>query len=224
MTNSCNIHVLIPCRLDSTRLPNKPLIQVAGKPSIRWVVEAAEKSGYPYTLLTDSWDIVDAARPQAHKIINSCCINGTERCSIGAENINANYFIIVAGDELLTQGSHIQRFERMQQYPVSTLVALNPIYSFVTVAGKRIINIGRLPNYNETIQYEGLGVYGYQRDTLLQYKTLPILYKEQTDGIELLRMIEWGYEVGYDIIEDRLGHSLNNKEDVALLSDCLSVE
>ena len=37
--------VVIPARYASTRLPGKPLLDIAGKPMIQWVVEAAQKSG-----------------------------------------------------------------------------------------------------------------------------------------------------------------------------------
>ena len=39
-----NSVILIPCRLESTRFPNKPLALILGKPMIQWVYEAAEKS------------------------------------------------------------------------------------------------------------------------------------------------------------------------------------
>ena len=37
--------VLIPARLASTRLPNKPLADIGGKPMVVRVAEQAEKSG-----------------------------------------------------------------------------------------------------------------------------------------------------------------------------------
>jgi len=35
---------IIPARYDSTRLPGKPLINIAGKPLLQWVWESAKKS------------------------------------------------------------------------------------------------------------------------------------------------------------------------------------
>ena len=42
---STPFHVVIPARFDATRLPGKPLLQVAGHPLIRWVWECARASG-----------------------------------------------------------------------------------------------------------------------------------------------------------------------------------
>jgi 3-deoxy-manno-octulosonate cytidylyltransferase (CMP-KDO synthetase) len=38
-------HVVIPARYASSRLPGKPLLEIAGRPLIRWVWEAALRSG-----------------------------------------------------------------------------------------------------------------------------------------------------------------------------------
>ena len=34
-------HLVIPARLKSTRLPNKPLLKIHGKPMILWVIDRA---------------------------------------------------------------------------------------------------------------------------------------------------------------------------------------
>jgi len=54
-------HVLIPARYGSTRLPAKPLLQIAGKPMLQHVVEAAGRSAaLSVTVATDDPRIVDA--------------------------------------------------------------------------------------------------------------------------------------------------------------------
>jgi len=54
-----NSVILIPCRLESTRFPNKPLALILGKPMIQWVYEAAEKSDATEVfVITDSEQIV----------------------------------------------------------------------------------------------------------------------------------------------------------------------
>ena len=37
--------VIIPARYQSSRLPGKPLADIAGKPMIQWVYEQASKAG-----------------------------------------------------------------------------------------------------------------------------------------------------------------------------------
>lgn len=45
VVNIPEFYVVIPARYASTRLPGKPLLDIAGKPMVAWVVEQAKKSG-----------------------------------------------------------------------------------------------------------------------------------------------------------------------------------
>jgi len=49
--------ILIPVRLESTRFPNKPLIDLGGKPMIRRVFDETVKFGYDTYVLTDNNNI-----------------------------------------------------------------------------------------------------------------------------------------------------------------------
>jgi 3-deoxy-manno-octulosonate cytidylyltransferase (CMP-KDO synthetase) len=54
--------VVIPARFASSRLPGKPLQQIAGKPLLQWVYEVAQASGAAETLIaTDDERILAAA-------------------------------------------------------------------------------------------------------------------------------------------------------------------
>ena len=54
--------MVIPARHGSSRLPGKPLLEIAGKPMIRWVIEAALRSQADEVLVaTDDRRIADAA-------------------------------------------------------------------------------------------------------------------------------------------------------------------
>lgn len=54
---------VIPARLASTRLPNKPLADLAGKPMVVRVAEQAQRSGATTVVIaTDATSVVDAAR------------------------------------------------------------------------------------------------------------------------------------------------------------------
>lgn len=60
---SIEYNVIIPARLASSRLPNKPLLDIAGKPMIQHVCERAIESGAVEVLVaTDSGEIVDVVQ------------------------------------------------------------------------------------------------------------------------------------------------------------------
>jgi len=57
--------ILIPARIDSTRLPGKPLADIAGKPMIAQVAARALESKVGRVIVaTDSADVADAARKE----------------------------------------------------------------------------------------------------------------------------------------------------------------
>ena len=58
-----SFRVIIPARYESSRLPGKPLADIAGKPMIQHVYERAMESGAETILIaTDHEDIVTAAK------------------------------------------------------------------------------------------------------------------------------------------------------------------
>jgi 3-deoxy-manno-octulosonate cytidylyltransferase (CMP-KDO synthetase) len=63
-------HVIIPARYASTRLPGKPLADIAGKPMIQHVVEAAGRStADSVTVATDDQRIFDAVQGFGGKVV-----------------------------------------------------------------------------------------------------------------------------------------------------------
>ena len=54
-------HVVIPARYASTRLPGKPLLDIAGRPMIQHVVERACASGATQVLVATDDDRIAAA-------------------------------------------------------------------------------------------------------------------------------------------------------------------
>ena len=43
--------ILIPVRMGSSRLPNKPLKDIAGKPLLKWVIELAQKINFKASII-----------------------------------------------------------------------------------------------------------------------------------------------------------------------------
>lgn len=98
-------HVLIPARLASTRLPEKPLADLAGKPLVVRVLERALKSGAASVhVATDSPAIADAVRAAGGDVVMTAAEHdsGTSRLSEAAAGLGLDPDAIVVnvqGDE-----------------------------------------------------------------------------------------------------------------------------
>ena len=54
-----NCTIVIPARMGSTRLPNKPLKKLAGKPLLQWVIELAKNVSFNAILIVLTEDGLD---------------------------------------------------------------------------------------------------------------------------------------------------------------------
>ncbi|WP_051901383.1 3-deoxy-manno-octulosonate cytidylyltransferase [Methylotenera sp. L2L1] len=75
-------YVVIPARHASTRLPGKPLLDIAGKPMVVWVAERALVSGAKQVIVaTDDLRIVDAVNQHGHAAVMTKAdhVSGTDR-------------------------------------------------------------------------------------------------------------------------------------------------
>jgi len=104
---------VIPARYDSTRLPGKPLLLIAGKPLIVWVAErAAAASTISRTIVaTDDARIADAAGAAGFDIVMTRAdhATGTDRIAEVAHNLQADIIVNVQGDEPLIDPVTIDR-------------------------------------------------------------------------------------------------------------------
>lgn len=104
---------VVPARFASNRLPGKPLLEIAGKPMICWVVERAQaaQSVARVIVATDDqrvFDAVDGAGYEA-MMTREDHASGTDRLAEVAERINAEIIVNVQGDEPLIAGETIDR-------------------------------------------------------------------------------------------------------------------
>ncbi|MDH3371042.1 MAG: 3-deoxy-manno-octulosonate cytidylyltransferase, partial [Gammaproteobacteria bacterium] len=101
------MHIIIPARYASTRLPGKPLADVAGRPLIQRVYDCAVKSGASQVIIaTDDERVCQAADGfGAHAVMTSArhrsgtdrLAEAIEKLDIGADEIVVN----LQGDEPL---------------------------------------------------------------------------------------------------------------------------
>lgn len=122
--------VIIPARYQSTRLPGKPLADIAGKPMIQWVYEQALQSGADQVIVaTDDKRVEQAVTAFG----GQACMtsphheSGTERLAEVVERMNIadeHVIVNVQGDEPLIPPSIIRQVAENlvnSQAPMATL-------------------------------------------------------------------------------------------------------
>ena len=67
--NTCAI--VIPSRIGSNRLPNKPLLNVAGKPLISWVIEAAFKVDFKPAVMGGKHEIIPVTQDEYNGLVGA---------------------------------------------------------------------------------------------------------------------------------------------------------
>ena len=107
--------VVIPARHGSTRLPGKPLLDIAGRPMIRHVWERAMESGASDVIVaTDNEDIASACREFGASVAMTSAghQSGTDRIAEVALGfgIKARGIAYAAGDHPVTDNVDRQGF------------------------------------------------------------------------------------------------------------------
>lgn len=80
--NTPEFYVVIPARYASSRLPGKPLLDIAGKPMVAWVAQRAKQSGAKQVVIaTDDNRILQAVEQLGYQALmtNANHVSGTDR-------------------------------------------------------------------------------------------------------------------------------------------------
>src|SRR5437879_3928051 len=122
---------VIPARLASTRLARKVLRPIAGKPMLAWVYEAARACPQldRVVIATDSSEVVDFCLQNNFpvQLTSSDLPSGTDRVHAVAQQIPAEIYVNIQGDEPLLKPEHLTALLRPFSQPeveVSTLKIL----------------------------------------------------------------------------------------------------
>ncbi len=142
-------HVIIPARYASTRLPGKPLQDIAGKPMIQHVWEQARKSrAASVTIATDDERIVAACESFGAAVVmtRSDHPSGTDRLQevvtlLGLDNQAC--VVNVQGDEPLIPPSLINQVAaNLQTWPDASIATLcEPIGDLETVLNPNAVKV-----------------------------------------------------------------------------------
>jgi 3-deoxy-manno-octulosonate cytidylyltransferase (CMP-KDO synthetase) len=204
---------IIPARLASTRLPRKPLREIAGKTMLQRVYEAASacKQLRDLIIATDSQEILDVAKKHGWnaRMTSAACNSGTERVREVAQSEKADVYINVQGDEPLARPEHLDALLKpMQRHSVEVSTVMTPCpasdldnpnaVKVIADRNGRAIYFSRLPipydrDRTRSFPYmKHLGFYAYRKDALNRFCSWPESALERSERLEQLRFLENG--------------------------------
>lgn len=215
--------VVIPARYHSTRLPGKPLVDIAGRPMIEHVYRrACSASRARATLVaTDDHRVHAAVRTFGGDVIltRSDHRNGMERVAEVAANVTADCIVNLQGDEPLVDPRLIDLvLETLEADPDIALATLRtPLASAETAADPNVVKVvvdmrgfalyfsrAAIPHGSRATSrvYKHIGLYAYRREALLQIAACDPTPLERAERLEQLRALEHGYRIATAETED----------------------
>lgn len=222
-----NSLIIIPSRMESKRLPGKPLLDIEGIPMVIRVAQQAIKSnsGLVYIACCDE---------EVYKIAKSYGINvvmtspnhssGTDRIHEAFKNIDntkkINTIINLQGDmptispkaiselvklkesipsDIFTLVNQIDKEdEKLDKDIVKVVLSLNKSKEY----GKALYFSRSLIPYGEGPVYHHIGIYAYSRDALEKFISLKPSTLEKRESLEQLRALEANMDIKAGIVED----------------------
>jgi len=212
-----NILCVIPARYSSTRLPGKPLADIAGKPMIQHVYERAIQAQRPGQVIvaTDHQLVYETViNFGGHAMLTSAQhLTGTDRIAeVASKFPDVDLIINVQGDEPLIPPAIIDQlaatFDGHQDLQMATLMTEMDESEYNSPGAVKVVtdlegyalyfsrSMMPFPRYDSGIPvYKHIGIYAYRRDFLLKYAKLSPTPLEKTESLEQLRALEHGYRI-----------------------------
>jgi 3-deoxy-manno-octulosonate cytidylyltransferase (CMP-KDO synthetase) len=237
---------VIPARHASVRFPGKPLAPIAGKPMIQHVVERVRRAQRVSRVVVATEDQRIKAAVESFGgeaiITRSDHRTGTDRVAEVAVHIRAEIYVNIQGDEPLIDPGTVDALvsamledESIQLATPCAAISLpadimDPnVVKVVRDFEGNALYFSRAPvpwvrDRDQTVaarHWKHLGLYGFRRDALVEFPTLPPGELEHLEQLEQLRWLENGFhirvvETDYDAV------SVDVPSDVARVEALLS--
>lgn len=224
-TRSSETIILIPARMASTRLPGKPLADIAGKPMIVQVADRARESDMGRVVIAvDDQAVFEAVEKAGYEVVmtGQHHQSGSDRIFEALKKVDpegtAKYVVNVQGDLPTLDPRIIQASLRPLENPavdIATLaVEITDDYEktasqVVKVVGAPI-GATRLRSlyftratapWGEGPLYHHIGLYTYRRAALERFVSLPRSFLEEREKLEQLRALEHGMRIDVEIVK-----------------------
>jgi 3-deoxy-manno-octulosonate cytidylyltransferase (CMP-KDO synthetase) len=225
MSDTSRTLVLIPARMASTRLPGKPLMDIAGLPMIVHVLRSAEQAGIGrVAVATDTPEIAAAVKSHGGDAVMTRADHpsGSDRIFEALEKLDprreVDIVVNLQGDFPTIATDNIRDVLGPLGDPavdIATLAAeihteeegLNPnVVKAVgsPIGGRRMRALyftRATAPWGDGPRYHHIGLYAYRRAALERFVSLPPSPLEQQEKLEQLRALEAGMRIDITIVE-----------------------
>jgi len=233
--------VVIPARLGSSRLPRKPLADIAGKPMVIRVAERAKESHAKSVIVaTDSSEIQTVCNKYGIECLLTSAdhLTGTDRIAEVAQLLKlagGALIVNVQGDEPLIPSALINQVAQTladhTQCAISTVavpitekseidnpnvvkVVLNRVGEAMYFSRESIPFVRDAQVKQKTEYLRHLGIYAYRADFLQAYTKLEPAPPEQAEALEQLRALWNGYRIAVHTAAEAPPAGVDTPEDL----------
>lgn len=238
--------VVIPARYASSRLPGKPLLDIAGKPMVIRVAEQASKSQADEVVIaTDFEKIATVAKENNTNAVMTRVdhASGTDRIAEVVEKMGWDDDAIVVnvqGDEPLIAPDLINEvaLTLAHNHKAVMATACHPIHDEETLLNPNAVKVvmnadgnalyfSRAPipyprdeAHKENIKsHRHIGIYAYRVGFLKQYADLAVTELEQIESLEQLRVLHHGYQIAVSITDQAPATGVDTEADLQVARD-----
>lgn len=235
--------IIVPARISSSRLKDKPLADICGVPMVVRVAQRALSICKSVFVATDSPKIIDACRFYGVEALltDSNLQTGTDRIAQAASMLNIDdedIIVNLQGDEPLMPTDALNSVYKLLEDNSSADIATlaHPITSYeefispnvvkVVINGKgQALYFSRAPipfprdSFNDKIikynsVFRHLGLYAYRMRFLKKYRDLEVPEVESMENLEQLRAMFYGYKIQVGIIDKPLPPGVDTYADL----------
>jgi len=231
--------VLIPARMAATRLPGKPLADIAGLPLIVRVLRQAQAAGIgPVAVAAGDAEIVRAVEAAGGRAVltDPALPSGSDRilAALAALDPDRRHDLVInlQGDIPFADPALVKKcadlLEERPDCDISTIIVSksapddlsNPdvvkaIVSFgANPKAARALYFTRSTLYGEGPVWHHIGIYGYRRAALERFTAAAPSPLERREKLEQLRALEHGLSI-WAAVADHAPIEVNSPEDLA---------
>lgn len=241
------VHLIIPARYQSSRLPGKPLLLIHGQPMILWTLKRAMSATFADSVCvaTDDQRIYDVVTDFGGRAVmtSSEHASGTDRLAQVTQILGFDDDDIVVnmqGDEPLVPAALLEQVkDLLLQNPDCAMATLcEPITDPEEFHRPSVVKVvmnkqhqalyfsrAAIPYKRDAIDdapvnaFRHLGLYAYRVGLLKDFAAWPMGVLEKLESLEQLRVLENGKRIAIDIAKQSLPVGVDTQEDLDRLND-----